>query len=141
MPNGHDLEDGCLYYLQDRRQIVGNCVLWWAKDRNGYTTELDKAHVFTAAEISKFRRDTDIPYRRDAVIDVAVKHVRQEALYRLDEAKTQPKSIARVCGACGGSKWGAASSVHIGVEPGSDADDICCQGCGAPNEYSKWEQS
>jgi hypothetical protein len=53
-----------LYYLQDKRSYVGNCVLWWAKDRKGYTTNLTQAHVFTKAEASAQHdsRDTDIPW-------------------------------------------------------------------------------
>lgn len=40
-----------LYYLQDKRNIIGNCMLWWAKDGRGYTTKIDKAHIWTAEEL------------------------------------------------------------------------------------------
>lgn len=33
------------YYLQDKRQYVGNDMLWWAKDGAGYTTDVSKAAV------------------------------------------------------------------------------------------------
>lgn len=36
-----------LWYLQDTRGYVGNDVLWWAKDGNGYTTDISKAHAYT----------------------------------------------------------------------------------------------
>jgi hypothetical protein len=36
-----------LWYLQDTRSYVGNDVLWWAKDGNGYTTDVSKAHAYT----------------------------------------------------------------------------------------------
>ncbi len=39
--------DADLWYLQDTRSYVGNDVLWWAKDGNGYTTDISKAHVYT----------------------------------------------------------------------------------------------
>ena len=42
------------YYLQDTRAIVGNDMLWWAIDGKGYTTDLNKANVFT--EYEAFRR-------------------------------------------------------------------------------------
>lgn len=35
------------FYLQDTRTIVGNDMMWWAIDGKGYTSDLDKAHVFT----------------------------------------------------------------------------------------------
>ena len=45
----------------DRRGFVGNDVLFWVKDYHGYTTNVDKAHVFTEEEaIRKDRgRSTD----------------------------------------------------------------------------------
>jgi hypothetical protein len=38
------------WYLQDTRIYVGNDVSWWAKDGNGYTTDISKAHVYTREE-------------------------------------------------------------------------------------------
>lgn len=35
------------WYLQDTRSFVGNDVLWWAKDGNGYTTDVSKAQVYS----------------------------------------------------------------------------------------------
>lgn len=59
-----------LFYLQDSRSYVGNDVLWWAKDGNGYTTDLRKAQVYTKAEaVAKHEsRETDIPWPK-AYID------------------------------------------------------------------------
>lgn len=49
------------FYLQDRRKFVGNDMLWWAKDGNGYTTDLHKAHVFSEDEMRKgSSRETDV---------------------------------------------------------------------------------
>ncbi|KAF1042595.1 MAG: hypothetical protein GAK35_02642 [Herbaspirillum frisingense] len=42
------------WYLQDTRSYVGNDVMWWAKDGNGYTTDVSKAHVYDRA--SAFRQ-------------------------------------------------------------------------------------
>lgn len=36
-----------LWYLQDTRSYVGNDVVWWAKDGNGYTTDVSKAQAYT----------------------------------------------------------------------------------------------
>lgn len=39
-----------IYYLQDSRNYVGNCMLWWCKDNKGYTTNLDKAKQYSEEE-------------------------------------------------------------------------------------------
>lgn len=74
------------YYVQDSRQYVGNSVLWWRKDRAGYTTNLAEAHVFTEAEADACRRDraTDIPWPKAAIDAIADLHVDMQ---RLREAK------------------------------------------------------
>ncbi|TCS35839.1 hypothetical protein EDC30_109138 [Paucimonas lemoignei] len=58
-----------LFYLQDSRSYVGNDVLWWAKDGNGYTTDLSKAHVYTKAEALALHesRETDIPWPKSYI--------------------------------------------------------------------------
>ncbi len=56
-----ELDPTKMYYVQDRRNYVGNAVLWWAKDGRGYVTDLSKAHKHTYEEILKFNpRGTDI---------------------------------------------------------------------------------
>ena len=65
------------YYMQDRRQYVGNCMLWWAKDCNGYTTDIDKAEIFSkkdAIEIANNRK-TDIPWEKEYIDKRIKKHV------------------------------------------------------------------
>lgn len=53
-----------LFYMQDTRTMVGNDILWWAKGGNGYTTDLNKAQVWTEFEaMSQSKtRDTDRPW-------------------------------------------------------------------------------
>jgi hypothetical protein len=50
------------YYIQDSRYYVGNCVLFWAMDRHGYTTDIDKAGLYSEEEAVAIckNRDTDI---------------------------------------------------------------------------------
>lgn len=59
-----------LFYLQDSRSFVGNDVMFWAKDGNGYTTDLRNAHVYTKDEAVAMHnnRETDIPWPK-AYID------------------------------------------------------------------------
>lgn len=38
------------WYLQDTRFYTGNDVMWWAKDGKGYTSDVNKAHVYEREE-------------------------------------------------------------------------------------------
>lgn len=57
------------FYLQDNRSYVGNDILFWAKDGKGYTTDLNKAHIYTKEEAVKQHqsRETDIPWPKDYI--------------------------------------------------------------------------
>jgi len=57
------------YYLQDSRDLVGNDMLFWAKNGQGYTTDLRKAHVYTKDEAVKQHqcRETDIPWPKEYI--------------------------------------------------------------------------
>lgn len=57
------------YYLQDSRDYCGNDVLWWAKDCNGYVTDIRKAHVFTKTDAIEYHqsRITDIPWPKEYI--------------------------------------------------------------------------
>jgi len=57
------LPDEEMYYIQDRRNYVGNAVLWWGLGGSGYVTDLKKAQKYTKQEvIEQFARgrDTDV---------------------------------------------------------------------------------
>lgn len=58
-----------LFYLQDSRGYVGNDVLWWAKNGAGYTTDLNKAEVysFEKAQAQHNCRETDIPWPKEYI--------------------------------------------------------------------------
>lgn len=68
-----------LYYIQDTRQVVGNCAMWWCPKGAGYTCNIAEAGRFTEAEIEG-RRDTDVPWPCEEIDALAIKHVRVEAL-------------------------------------------------------------
>lgn len=67
------------FYLRDTRSNVGSTCMFWAKDGNGYTSNLDKAHVYTLEEAQRDfnSRHTDVPLSKelvDAVATVRVDH-------------------------------------------------------------------
>lgn len=74
------------YVLMDNRQTVGNQVLFHAKNRQGYTTNLAEAHLFTAEEAKRLNeaRTTDIAYKIDYLLEAATIGVDSDALARLN---------------------------------------------------------
>jgi hypothetical protein len=69
------------HYILDKRQVIGNCVLWWAEKSAGYTTQLDEAELYEAGD-SHGSRSTDIHIPEEVAKACVVQHVRVEALYR-----------------------------------------------------------
>lgn len=66
-----------LFYLRDSRSNVGSTCLFWAKDGCGYTSDLNRAHVYTLEEAQrKFNsRHTDVPLCKDLVDELATVRV------------------------------------------------------------------
>ena len=63
-----------LYYMQDKRQYVGNSMYWWAKDGKGYVCDIRKAHKFTLFEAKQWtKRETDILWPCE-YIDERIQH-------------------------------------------------------------------
>lgn len=59
----YSLPDDEMFYVQDNRSYVGNAVLWWGLESNGYVTDIKKAQKYTKDDIiRKFGggRETDI---------------------------------------------------------------------------------
>jgi len=78
--NGDPLRDGQLYYVQDTRTMVGNCISWWGPRTpsgggSGYVCNLDEAGKYTAEDVKKLR-ETDVPYPVEYVDARVVRHVR-----------------------------------------------------------------
>jgi hypothetical protein len=80
-----------LFYIQDKRQVVGNCVLWWRPNGQGYTTDLKDAGLYSK-EKGRGLRDTDVLVPKELAESLAVTHVRLEALRDALETLTKKKS-------------------------------------------------
>ena len=70
-------EEEQLYYVQDERQYVGNCMLWWCPDGKGYTTQIDEAGLFTAKEV-RGMRESEVGWPKEYVEAHIVQHVRRD---------------------------------------------------------------
>ena len=71
------------YLMQDSRSYVGNSVVWWAKNHNGYTCDFEKAHIFTKQELLEHSwRDSDIIWIKSHVEKAIRKHVDAQYLER-----------------------------------------------------------
>ncbi|MGL4518044.1 MAG: hypothetical protein ACRCUH_15295 [Shewanella sp.] len=66
-----------MFYLRDSRSDVGRTCLFWAQDGCGYTSDLNKAHVYTLEEAQrKFNsRHTDVPLSKALVDELSTVRV------------------------------------------------------------------
>ena len=99
------------FYLQDSRSYVGNDVLWWAKDFQGYTTDLRKANVFTKSEAQKHHdaRSSDVPWPCD-YIDARTRPAVDMQYIKRNEALRD-------------------SGITLRMEKKPSAERLRCQGC------------
>jgi hypothetical protein len=77
------LPENEMYYIQDNRGYVGNSVLWWGYDGNGYTTELNKAQKYSREEVIKHfvdGRHSDVIWRASHVETKIRTHVDMQYL-------------------------------------------------------------
>jgi len=74
------------FYLRDTRSNTGSSCMFWAINGNGYTTNLDKAHVYTLEEAQRYidSRHTDVPLSKALVDELCT--VRVDHQY-LDESE------------------------------------------------------
>lgn len=79
---GKPIDLAALYYIEDARQIVGNCMMFWGVP-SGYDCELDRCRKYTGAEIARaICRTTDVPWRVEHIEAHVVRHVRRDMLRR-----------------------------------------------------------
>lgn len=88
---GNEILDDWLYYVQDCRSLVGNCISWWAKDGHGYCCNLHDAHVFRGADVRDMR-GTDVPWPFQYVTENVLVHVRGDTeAFRRTNYKPGPR--------------------------------------------------
>ncbi len=101
------------FYLQDRRGFVGNDILWWAKDGKGYTTDINKAHIYTKDKAVRQHRcrETDIPWPKEYIdtktrpaVDmqyVDINKALKGTGIKLQKPSKPRKDPSEKCGGCG----------------------------------------
>lgn len=76
-----ELVEDALYYLQDTRQNVGNCMLFWCPQDKGYTCQLDDAGKYTGPEArSRCNDGTHKAWPCGFIERNAVRHVRADSI-------------------------------------------------------------
>lgn len=80
------------YYIRDARSFVGDCVVWWRAEGQGYTCDLAQAGKFSREEATTISRGraTDVAYQCDDVDRVARQHVTQGALSTVSKMDPRP---------------------------------------------------
>lgn len=103
------VKPGGLFYIQDTRQYVGNNVLWWKPDGNGYTTNIAEAGKYTRDQAKSLMesRDTDFAWPTSYIDKKTRLTVDAQYINVLDvESLVTPKPVAQKkerlrCHSCG----------------------------------------
>ena len=68
------------WLIQDCRQAVGNCALWWGPNRQGYVCSIEEAGRYTEKEAKEQEqsRSTDRAVRLEDALKAATRHVRTD---------------------------------------------------------------
>lgn len=79
-----------LFYIQDGRQIQGNCVAWWRHGGNGYCIDLKEAWKVPYAEALKIEvRETEIIWPCEQIDALVQQHIDIQKLRPLQKAERQ----------------------------------------------------
>lgn len=88
---GKPIDEKAFYYIQDTRQVVGNCVLWWRPNGAGYTCDLLDAGIYPGTH-AKGKRDTDVYWPVEEVRKRTIVHVRVERLREMAPMRRAKKA-------------------------------------------------
>jgi hypothetical protein len=103
-----ETEEKDLFYIQDGRQVVGNCALFWGPNGAGYVCDLNDAGVYSkdkALSIGRGRK-SDIPWLKSVIDANAVLHCRNDTMRNLEKE--------RECCSCHGDEY-AQPCEHCGT--------------------------
>ncbi len=79
-----------LYYVQDKRQYVGNSMLWWRPSGAGYTTDLSQAGQY---DHKPSDRDTDVLWSVEYIESVAKLHIDFQDVDETRQVTSQQKPV------------------------------------------------
>lgn len=81
-----------MFYIQDTRSFVGNCVQWWGPDNAGYVTRLDQAGKYPKerALAQAASRGTDVAWPCEVIDKLAWPTVDMQDLRHLSKATPAP---------------------------------------------------
>lgn len=87
---GQPISDDVLYYVQDDRNLVGNCASWWRPNGQGYCCDLREAGQYLGKNV-RTMRESDVPWPVTYVDPLVLHHVRGDvqALRRRDARVSQ----------------------------------------------------
>lgn len=90
---GKPIDEKAHYYIQDTRQVVGNCALFWRPDGAGYTCDLLDAGVYLGSHAKPGKRDTDVYWPVEVVRKQTIVHVRVERLREMAPKRRMRKTV------------------------------------------------
>lgn len=101
-----------LFYVQDSRSYVGNDMLFWGLNGNGYTTDLRRAQLYTQEQAQAMHnsRETDIPWPKEYI-----------------EAKTRPACDMQYVKR---EEALAGTGIVLSERKPERKEQFRCQGCG-----------
>lgn len=79
--------EGQLFYIQDGRQVIGNCLAWWRVDGKGYSSDLKQAWKVPydkAFQIER-NRESEIIWPCDQIDAISQVHVDIQNLRPIQE--------------------------------------------------------
>ncbi|MGG4774871.1 hypothetical protein ACLO87_09590 [Paenalcaligenes sp. Me52] len=102
-----------LFYVQDSRSYVGNDMLFWGLNGNGYTTDLRKAQLYTQEQAQSMHnnRETDIPWPKEYI-----------------DAKTRPAVDMQYVKR---TEALAGTGIVLAERKPRRKEQVRCQGCGS----------
>ncbi len=82
------------YYIQDTRSYLGDAVMWWRPNGEGYTSDIDAAGEYEEEHAMRLHegRETDLPIPVDVARAAIVRVVYAGRLHQAKEAHEAAKA-------------------------------------------------